>query len=200
MTEREVLDLVYDIGEVYLRKMKKLITTVILTALAVLCARADFVSGNGFVTVTGNTDLTLTITRDFGGNKSFGYYKYDPATGQRGELIAIDASQGGTFTITGLNTGDVISFYTKHAGQGIIYGDDFSKKDGYNLSSMGFDAENGYESFNLKLTGNNNGVQFRLSIPAPAGQPMPGVIATTAVGAIAAGALLMRRRKRRKAA
>ncbi len=181
-------------------KMKKIAAAILFGALSIAGLKADYALNNGLITISGSSDLTLTITRDFGGNKGFGYYKYDPVTGQRGELISIGATQGESFTISGLQDGDVISFYIEHAGQGTIYGDALGKKDGYNLSSLGFDADTGAESMNIKFQGNNNGVQFSLSSAAPAGQPMPGVIATSVMGALCCGALVMLRRRNKASA
>ncbi len=176
--------------------MKKIITTILVAALSISALKADFTfDSKGFITITSGADLTLTITRDFGGNKGFGYYQYDPETGVRGDLISIDATQGDTFTISGLAAGESIGFYIEHAGQGTIYGDALGKKDGYNLSSLGID-ETGFESMNIKFQGNNNGVQFGISHSSPSGQPMPGAIASLLFGALALGSFIFIRRKR----
>ncbi len=168
--------------------MRKLISTFLIAFFAVFTAKADFTYGNnGLFTITGTDDLSISITRDFGGNKAFGYFKYDPVTGERGELISLNITEGQTAIIDGLSAGDVIGFYTEHAGQGTIYSNDTGKKDSLNLDSLGLDTETGISSYNIKVGDNKNGVHFGiLSIPtsAPTGQPLPGVFACIIAAAI----------------
>ncbi len=176
--------------------MKKIITSLLIAALAAGSAVAAITYGGGFITVTGASSLTLTITGDFGGSKGFGYYRYDPETGQRGELIPLDVNIDGTFSIDGLAEGDSISFYTEHAGQGTIFGDEKNKKGDFMLSDLGGDEA--AEEFGLKFHGNKNGMTFSISPATPTGQPMPGVVFSGTLGLAAVCAVLIINGRRKK--